>query len=522
MDSKPNLPDEIQTRSMEEQRILMLRYATDARLLLNGLQEKIGGDTGLQEDAILESVKRYKRDVDALENMEFVQTLWCDPERTNDTAYGGSGCWGDNITDVRLQSRRFKKDKYGNKLTGSETDWQFCQMLQVGSNVKDTRTVIDASSFFMITSDDDGSNKRRKSLDEITGNLKRYFPSEGLEAPRARVGRVAVSHRMAFVPVPSDAETWAVEVRYVCFGYNTMVETEPKNLLLYGDTMNTSIFSEKPGWKVGYQPLYNNVRTSINGSGEEQKETKMRSYSTSVEATDRTIKNVGTETAEESAAAAAAGKGTQVRTGPATLKGTSSCAWHVAIPLEVPNQHTTRGTLVVDANNDDLPMYRSLCASDEDIVASNDCVSESDRVDKGMPLKSALAKEARIGIGTWIQDAEQISVKNPVAKSSPAVATAVYIMTIPAGTVPSFESVVDASLMLKERHAHSNEIGTEINDRMSSAAVEAGLTTVSPLSKKAKLDIEKAKNTSIFAPGTVDAPPEIATGRPCFTGMPIG
>jgi hypothetical protein len=140
----------------------------------------------------------------------------------------------------------------------------------------------------------------------------------------------------------------------------------------------------------------------------------------------------------------------------------------------------------------------------------------------GAPLPRKDAKEARIGLGTWVCDATPNTITTPIAKPIPATATAVYIMAIPIGTVPSMESMIDAGIFLKERHALSNNVGTEIEKRCSQQAVDAGMTSAGPLSKKAKLDIETSVGHGIFAPGSKNDAPKIATGRPLLTGMPIG
>ena len=544
-----NLPDQLHIKNMEEQRVAVMGYLREAEQLVKDAEAKLRRAAHEDAAAAQRELDAAKAELEVLKGMEVVSVMWCDPERTDDTSVGGFGCWGGDITDVRLEARRYRKDAEGNKVSGTETRWELCQILQVGSNTKDTRTVLDADHFFMITADDDGSNKARKSLKDITTNFKRFNPSENLERPQMRVDRVAVAHRMAFVPVPKDTNTWAVEVRYVCFGYNTTSASAPKNILLFGDTMNTSVFCEEPGRQVGFQPLYTKLRTSINLAGEDENETKMRCFATAVEATDRSIKNIGTETAEESAAAAAAGKGTQVRTGPATLKGTSSCAWHVAIPIQppppAPPPPTAHGTRIddrlrslaaggmiyrslgeeapsqvededMDENDDDAaPVYRSAAALTDDGVAAED------RVDSGAPAKRASAKEARIGIGTHVEDAKPFAVKNPVAKPTPAIATAIYIMTVPMATIPDKETILDSCTMLKQRHKQSNEIGDEVEDRLSQQAVDAGLSLKGPLSKKAKTEIETSLGQKILAPGTVEGPPVIAQGRPCLAGVPV-
>ena len=592
---KRNLPDPIHLRTMREQRLGMqadiagavARFQT-AKRKLDELSRHENRHRSAELAAASQEVGALQGEHDALQNCEVVDTMWCDPERTDDTAFGGFGCWGDDITDVRLEARRFKRDPVtGAKLPGQEFAWQLCQILQVGSNRKDKRTVCNASHFRLIVADPDGSNKRAKTLREMTANLRTLFPDEGLDAPRAEVDKVAVAHRMAFVPVPSDTKNWGVEVRYVCYGYNTVRASEPKNLLLFGDTMNTSVFTEKPARLDGFQPLYTKVRTSITANGAEDAEPKMRCFATAVEATNRTIKNIGTETKEESAAAAAAGKGTQVRTGPITLVGTSSCAWHVAVPIEPPPPPPppppcgqavigrrvatlTRslagysvqeeagdaelrslggladeeeaemrglgaesdddaddaadtpppGAAAVHAAQSGDPIYRSGAHLVAPSAAKpDDGIADADRVGDGAPSKRATAREARIGIGSYVEDAEKLAVANPVAKPTPAIATAIYIMTIPVGTVPDKQTVVDAATMLKKRHRESSEIGVDVDDRLSQEAVDQGLTAASPLHKKAKQEIEETVGCKIWAPRP-PSPPTIARGRPLLAGVP--
>ena len=573
---KRNLPDPIHLRTMREQRLVMQADIADATRRFESAKRKLdelskheNRHRSAELAAASTEVEALRGEHDALQNCEVVDTMWCDPERTDDTAFGGFGCWGDDITDVRLEARRFKLDAEGNKLPGQEFAWQLCQILQVGSNRKDKRTVCNASHFRLIVADPDGSNKRTKTLREVTANLRTLFPDEGLDAPRAEVAKVAVAHRVAFVPVPSDTKNWGVEVRYVCYGYNTVRASEPKNLLLFGDTMNTSLFTEKPARLDGFQPLYTKVRTAVNADGTEDAAPKMRCFATAVEATNRTIKNIGTETKEESAAAAAAGKGTQVRTGPITLVGTSSCAWHVALPIEPPPPppppprvqpaigrrlaNLTRSLAGHSVEDEDEEALRGLGVESDDASAEvpppgeaaaiaaaqsgdpiyrsganlvapsavkpDDGIADADRVVDGAPSKRATAREARIGIGSYVEDAEKLAVANPVAKPTPAIATAIYIMTIPVGTVPDKQTVVDAATMLKKRHRESSEIGVDVDDRLSQEAVDQGLTAASPLHKKAKQEIEETVQCKIWAPRP-PSPPTIAAGRPLLAGVP--
>lgn len=505
-DSPPtNFPDPVHTKLMNEQRGECMKHLSELA----------------SDDATRETVK----------DCSMLSTMWCDSNRTDDLDEGGTGCFGAGITDVRVESRRYKKDAQGNKIPGSETQWALCQVLQVGSNLNDPRSVINAEHFRLVTADDDGSNKKLRSLKDITANAKALFPSDGLENPKLEVEKVAVAHRMAFVPIPSAESGWACEVRYVCLGYNTVTEKDPAHALLFGDTMNCSLFSEEPG-RNGFQPLYTKLLTSIDpATGYDGGEANYSCFATSVEATNRTIKNIGTETAEESAAAAAQGKGTQVRTGPITMVGTSSAAWHVAVALERTAPATRSG-------DDEAPVWCSLGADDE-APAWRSCNSgeDEDMEDDGFDPEFAPsarggkpihidAKEGRIGLGSYVCEAKPLPHKNPVAQKRPAIATSVAIMTVPMGAVPSKETIQHACAELKKRHSLTTQLGTEVASRMSAEAVEAGLTTKGPLSEKTVEEIEKTvgkHNIENVAPYSKRAKTTsvISQGRPLVTGVPV-
>ena len=87
-------------------------------------------------------------DAEAVRGCQVVSTMWCDPARQDDTALGGFGCWGDNITDVRLEKRSFRRLPDGTKT--SQTKWELCQILQISGNTADSRAVMEAKHFKMI------------------------------------------------------------------------------------------------------------------------------------------------------------------------------------------------------------------------------------------------------------------------------------------------------------------------------------------------------------------------------------
>ena len=482
--------------------------------------------------AIAAALERGGEDAEAVRNCQIVTTMWCDPSRQNDTALGGFGCWGDNITDVRGEYRYFRRNADGT--TSGHTKWNLCQVLQISSNTADSRAVMDAKHFKLIAADDDGTNARRVDLQELTGKLRTHFPSEGFIDPRVRVDRVAVALRMSYVPVPDPADGWETEVRYVAYGYNTSSADDPTNLLLFGDTMNTSVFAEEPGSKVGFQPLYTKVLSGV-GADADDREVKLRCYATSLESTDRSLADMGKESAAESRAMAAAGKGTAVRTGPSTLQASSACGWHVAIPLEKKAPPPPPPPPGLDALGRPLGpngdcIYRSLGSANlaDDIDDAEPEPEPAVRSVGGKPDKVA-GKEGRIGIGTYVEDAKPIPIKTPVCKNTPAVATGMFFMTVPWGKCPDDETVVESCRKLKAFYKSACELGEGVDDRLSDEAVKQGLTKVGPVSKKAKTEIAEcigAEKANATMPGTepvapaVVAPPVVAPGRPLLAGVP--
>ena len=498
----PNLPDPVHTALMVQQRNELVR-------MLSAL---------MQDSSTHDSVNL----------VEVLSTMWCDPSRKK------GSCYGDNITDARLETRRFKRDEEGNKI--NETAWTMCQILQMGSNSDDPRAVVPADQFELVVADDDGENKRMVTLKELTAQTKELFPSEGLEEPKLEVAKVAVAFRVAFVPLPSADSGWESEIRYVCYGYNTDRQEDPNNVLLFGDTMNTSAFQEQPGFQVGFQPLYTKLTTTNDPeTGATNAPLKTRCFATAVEATDRSIKDIGTETASESAAAAADGMGTQVRTGPISIPPSSSSAWHIAIGIAkeepdptyrsysglggfgsnaAPPQYTS---LSADVEDDQPPpAFRSLGAGTEDQGFDPAVQAAVER--SGGKAVFVAAKEGRIGLGTFVEDAKPLPNKSPVASSGPAIATCINIMTVPMGMVPDKETLLEACKFIKARHKQTVKLGTDVASRHSDASVEAGLSTTAPLSKRTLDCLEKT-----IGPDAVKglAKRNIAKGRPLVSGMPV-
>jgi len=503
-----NLPDEVHMSTMKAQRNKMMQVIGDAECALVQAKAKLASATGAAAEAAEKEVSWCERKAKALKGMHVVETAWNDPERTNDTGLGGLGCWGEKISDKRLEYRLYKIDSDGKRLAGSETRWMLCQLLQMGTNTTDTSSVVDAEKFFLMVADADGGNSRRVSFKDMSSTMKRYFPAEGFEQPKMTTEQLIVSHRVAFVPVSRDTDHWQTEIRYVSLDYNTVDANDPQNMVFVADTTTTSVSAAKPAATHGFAPAYTKLMTSTTGRGEGDGEVKLRCFATSVKATKRSIKEIGTETAAESAAAKKAGRGSQVHTGPSTLTPTSSSAWVITAPLK--DSEATVGRRL-----NERVIYRSLGAlGGEDDDEPDDGVAREDRVRPGAPPKASSAKEASIQRGEYVEDAQPVAVKNPTASGKPAYAMSTVLLTFDAGTVIDDESLVAGSELLHDRHLQTAASGIEVADRLSQQAVDLGLTTNGPLSKKAKAEIEQSLGKKIWAPGSDALPPIVPEGVP--------
>ena len=504
-----NLPDEVHMSTMKAQREKMMRVIGDAACALVQAKAKLASATGAAKEAAEKEVAWCARKANALKGMYVVETAWNDPDRADDTALGGFGCWGEKISDKRMEYRLYKIDSDGKRIAGSETRWLLCQLLQMGTNTTDTSSVVDAEKFFLMVADADGGNSRRVSFKAMTSTMKRYFPAEGFEQPKMATEQLIVSHRVAFVPVSKDTDHWQTEVRYVSFDYNTVDANDPQNLVFVADTTTTSVSAAQPAASHGFAPAYTKLMTSTTGRGEGDSEMKLRCFATSVKATKRSIKAIGTETAEESAAAKKANRGSQVNTGPSTLTPTSSSAWIITAPLK--DSEATVGRRL-----NERVIYRSIgsVGGEDDAEDLDDGVAREDRARPGAPPKASSAKEACIQRGEYVEDAQPVATKSPTATGKPAYAMSVLILTFDAGTVIDDESLVAGSELLHDRHLQTAASGIEVADRLSQQAVDLGITTSGPLSKKAKAEIEQSLGKKIWTPGSDALPPIVPTGVP--------
>ena len=108
-----------------------------------------------------------------------------------------------------------------------------------------------------------------------------------------------------------------------------------------------------------------------------------------------------------------------------------------------------------------------------------------------------------------------------MAKSTPAIATSINIMTVDMGVAPDTQSVLDAAKFLHQRHKLTANQGKEIKSRASEEAVKAGLSTDAPHSTKVLNQLEKTVGAQMTkAIAKENKRQMIAAGRPLFAGVP--
>ena len=305
--------------------------------------------------------------------------------------------------------------------------------------------------------------------------------------------------------------------------------------------MNTSIHAEQPGRTTGFQPLPMKMLTYKNSRGEAETTPVQRYYATGIEATNRDMKHLGTESAAESEAAIKLGKGAQVHIGPVTSRPSSSTNYLFTVPIKptpppppVIGKRVATTTHSSSGNADELP-FRSL-GDDEYYEGyderpkyrggmlsgdNDDGVAADDRVGAGAPLPTSMAKEARLSIGQCLGDAPSLPISNHIA--APGVCANVdslSIMCIRMNTKPSYECVVEGARFLKQCYERNKPIGDEVKDRLSKKAMELGITTKeAPTSKKMKIAAAEQNYSKGLNASSSIAEPDVAIGQPYIAGV---
>lgn len=449
-------------------------------------------------------------DRELFRGVQMQKVILRDEDRVDDGRTGGKG--SSNVSrisapDVGAQFRYINCDDNGNPLPGGCSRWTFAHVVTIiGKNEGDALVDISSDDFNVVHFD--GFDKRYKTLKELLRNLKQLYPAENFVLPKVGVDRVAVSHRMTFIPTP-DNPKWKTEIRYVAYGYDTVDAQTPKNLVFLGNTMDISVFSEEPGAKVGYQPFYPKL---MRGHPKDDA-FRPRCYATDLSRTNRKNADMATETRnKESITVTTRGKeNMQVKVGPVTNAPSSSCAMHICVGL-CDRPATPPAPPPPPSRQPPPPpraaVYRkSLCPTDtidyEEWEEDQDGPNNSDDdleppppTDTRVPRQSARLQgsddtEGRIGIGTYVCDAKEIPHKSPVATGAAAIATMMHVVTTEHSLAITYERLKEAVKQLRQKYKETADLGHFVDECVEdTATVDAAKTTEGPPLKKAKLNAE--------------------------------
>tara|TARA_B110001452_G_scaffold171371_1_gene143455 strand:+ start:12944 stop:14500 length:1557 start_codon:yes stop_codon:yes gene_type:complete len=442
---------------------------------------------------------------------------WWDPERES------GSCFGNLCDDARLQFCWQKKDLHRNPIPDSATPWTDVHMLSNQNNWDDPRAIIDTEHCRFVKADPDGTNKTLVTGKHMIDNFRSVFRDEGLDAEcdLTKTTKIAMgAPRFAFIQEPPNFDEWLLKTRVVLFSYNTTNEADPKELIIVSDPMNSSIHLQKPGY-MGAQPLPTKI---LNEDGE------WETYSHQVTPTERKIEDIGTETKEESRAAAAKGLGTQVDAGPVTWKGQSCALFVWQIPVEpnppvaarglsrglgssVPVGQPLSAAQAADWGDDDEPVhYRSAHAPGSESGGEADEPRYRGLDGGGIRVpRRGTATEGRLSIGAYEGKAGPLHKTKLVARSETSICTPIFFTTVKPGSILDTESIKQALRHSVKCHEQTLQVGKAIHSRHDNeASVEAGLTT--KMTKQAKTEIECNTGVTIF---------EKTHKTPVLTGVPV-
>jgi hypothetical protein len=162
-----------------------------------------------------------------------VVTSWNDGHR-GVTNSGEVSCFGNNITDVRLETR--------DKGAPMSKTGPLAPCLRP-HNLNEKLGVITADRLFMV---DDGGNK--VTVQSVLENLPQYTAYRGID--KVSVGastpeRIVVRIQEAFVPLQAgQTETDVVPTH---FSYQTASATDPRNLIVCGSAQGIFVHTDLPG-----------------------------------------------------------------------------------------------------------------------------------------------------------------------------------------------------------------------------------------------------------------------------------
>ena len=407
--------------------------------------------------------------------LECIYTSWEDAMR----AYGSA--LGPNITDVGL--------KFRNAL-GAEGSAETFGFKIRANNFNEILLEIDARRFKITVCDPDSKNPRLVTLAHALENAGKLFGHCGLPEdcnlyhPELDDGKVKLRIDMIYAPQGAKPEGAEFAAKEFCMtAYNFQARTgNARNVILWNHPQGTACMDDESG----PMPLYTQHKDPATG--------ELQAFWVEAEDTGKRLDDAHTETAEESAAAAARGKGTAVRQGcdgwdklpclfnfiqiPRTqdrpnlkrsFSGSAAQAWGGAVPA-------TMGGGSDDEDDDEKVVYRSLRAD-------------------GPPSKlttARLSRGAYAGTHVGVRSAEVKRAPEPLTITS----TLVFMLS--SEEPPEVDDVVKSWGIVK-RMAKFAGTPKELMDE------EAGLTTGTALAEEDAAQILE-KQQELHAPHAPQPP----------------
>ena len=407
----------------------------------------------------------------------------------NDVDRTTGSYFGNNINDDRIWSRYVQLGEDGKPIKGTETPWMLCMMMAKKNTNWDAPAVVLPSDQMTLTkSDPDGTHPQKVKLNEMLGpRLRSLFRHENIQSGTSlSVDEVAVSApRVAFVESPPDG--FGVEIKVSSFAYNTLNASDPKNAVFVSDNVNTSLHLEEPG-RDGPQDLLMKIQDE-NGV--------WKCYTSGIKDTGRKLKDVNAKVASQSLA-------TSKKTtfdppdppnGPISFAGRESAFWVTRVELEQAEIPVGR-----QVSSGEAPVYRSLCfdADDDD---DEEFVSMG-----GKRVRRSAATEGELCTGSYERDAKKFAKTSFKSSGRTAVAVPLSFCMLEYNSIVNKDSLKQGNHYMNDVYEKTKLLGVDVASRHAAMAVEMGLATDGPLSKKAKSEIEYSLKKKIFQSETSAQP----------------
>ena len=327
-----------------------------------------------------------------------VYTSWEDAERAF------YSCWGPNIADIGLIYRT-KAGKQVSETEVLETYGFKCR----SNNFNEMLVEIDARRFQMIVCDPNGQNPRSMLLAEVLKNAGKLFKHCGLPEDcnlydeTVDNGKVKLRMDLIFVPKGKveEGDKFAT-TEFALTKYSYQAQTgNARNIDFFSWPQGTTCSDDVSGQKF-LRPQCLDEETGV-----------FNEFWIGAENTGKSVQDMQTETAEESAAAAARGKGTAVRSGCFGWEKLPNMFYFIQVPRkqDAPKWRRKSGafawtpTAAKDGADDDLgvdeadysggPCYRSLSGTTQASELESARLSRGSYAGKSQGVQSKTVERAK-------------------------------------------------------------------------------------------------------------------------------